>query len=48
MFILCPNGCGEFEIACGRIDDNKRDIYFKVNITYCPICKYINAIEANL
>lgn len=44
----CPNGCGEFEVAGQHIYTNSGDTYFKAYITYCPECKYIKFVDANL
>lgn len=45
---LCPN-CGvEIETANGHIYTNSGDTYFKVDIEYCPECKYIGYTDAIL
>ena len=44
----CPNGCGELEIAYGRVDTINGDTYFKVSVEYCPKCKFINGADADL
>ena len=44
----CPNGCGELEVANGRIDTNDGATYFKVSVEYCPKCMFINYSDANL
>ena len=44
----CVNGCGDMETAYGRIYDNEDTTFFKVIIIYCPKCKYISYVDANL
>ena len=44
----CPNGCGALEVARGKADTNDGRTYFRVSVTYCPECLYIESADANL
>lgn len=44
----CPNGCGALEVAKANAHTNNGRTYFRVNVTYCPECLYIESADANL
>ena len=44
----CPNGCGALEVAKGKANTNDGRTYFRVSVTYCPECLYIESADANL
>ena len=42
----CPNGCGDFEQCRGHINNNSGSNYYKVTVTYCSKCGYIDGADA--